>query len=125
MPASQALGHRGEDLAHRYLQRRGYTVVGRNYRATSGMAELDIIAWESGKLVFVEVKTRATADYGPPDRAISDEKRVRLFRGAREYARRAGVDWQNTRFDIVGVVLSDPPEFSHFHDVFPLSAALQ
>ena len=60
MSPDQVTGRRGEDLAHRYLQDQGLTVIGRNYRARSGMAELDIIAREGDKLVFVEVKTRAS-----------------------------------------------------------------
>ncbi len=122
MAPGHLTGRRGEDLAHRYLQEQGLIVIGRNYRARSGMAELDIIAREGETLVIVEVKTRASEEFGTPDRAIDEEKRIRLFRGAREYARRAGVDWQEVRFDIVGVVLSAPPSYSHFRDVFPLAA---
>ena len=125
MSPEHVTGRRGEDLAHRYLQERGFTVVGRNYRARSGMAELDIIAREGGTLVFIEVKTRASVEFGVPDRAVDEEKRIRLFRGAREYARRAGVGWEETRFDIVGIVLSEPPRYSHFRDVFPLTAEIQ
>ena len=43
---SQALGRRGEDLAHRFLRRQGYTIVARNYRLAAGDAEADVIAWE-------------------------------------------------------------------------------
>jgi putative endonuclease len=121
MSPDHLTGRRGEDLAHRYLQDQGLVVIGRNYRARSGMAELDIIARDGETLVFVEVKTRATEEFGTPDRAIDEEKRIRLFRGAREYARRAGVDWQKVRFDNIGIVLSAPPTYSHFRDVFPLA----
>jgi putative endonuclease len=116
-----AAGRRGEDLAHRHLQRQGFIVVGRNYLARSGLAELDVIAWEGDRLVFVEVKTRATGEFGPPDRAIDEQKRRHILRAAREYSRKAGVDWQHVRFDIVGVVLSPRPEITHFRDVFPVS----
>jgi hypothetical protein len=70
-----ALGRRGEDLAHRYLRRKGFKIVARNYRLASGTAEADVIAWEGAELVFIEVKSRRSGEYGPPDRAVGEEKR--------------------------------------------------
>ena len=118
--ANLAIGRRGEDLAHRYLRRQGLIITARNYRALSGAAELDLVAREGEKLVIVEVKTRTSSAYGPPDRAISEQKRRKLFRGARDYIRRAGIEWSRLRFDIVTVVLTNPPEIAHYRDVFPL-----
>src|SRR5689334_17626740 len=54
---TRALGRRGEDIAHRYLQREGMTVVARNYRTATGAGEIDLVAWHGDTLVFVEVKT--------------------------------------------------------------------
>ncbi len=115
---AQASGRRGEDLAHRFLQRRGFKVVARNYRARSGTGEIDLVAWDGPTLVFVEVKTRATGEFGAPDRAIDREKRLALVRAAREYARRANADWEQVRFDAVSVVLGSPPSVDHTPDVF-------
>lgn len=98
-------GRVGEDLAHRYLRCHGCTVVARNYRAMSGSGEIDLVVWQGPTLVFVEVKTRATSDFGEPDRAVDAEKQGRLRRAARDYARRAGVEWDQTRFDLVNVTL--------------------
>jgi putative endonuclease len=117
---TRAVGRRGEDLAHRHLRKLGFTVVGRNFRARSGLSELDIIAWENETLVFVEVKARSSAEYGSPERAMDPDKRRKLFRGAREYARSAGVEWSRVRFDIVNVLLSEPPDITHYRDVFSL-----
>ncbi len=111
-------GHLGEDLAHRYLRRHGCTVVSRNYRPRSGPGEIDLVAWHGGRLVFVEVKTRSTAAYGTPDRAVDGEKRTALERAARDYARRAGVGWEQTRFDIVSVVLGQPVQVDWMQDAF-------
>jgi putative endonuclease len=111
-------GRVGEDLAHRYLRSHGCTVVARNYRTRSGSGELDLVAWHGPTLVFVEVKTRATAEFGPPDRAVDAEKRAHLRRAARDYARRAGVEFRKTRFDIVSIVLSDPPKIEWLRDAF-------
>ena len=118
-----AHGAIGEDLAHRYLRRRGCTVVARNYRPRSGAGEIDLVAWEGETLVFVEVKTRSTAEFGPPDSAIDAEKRERLVRGARDYARRAGIAWERTRFDTVSVILGRPRYIAWQRDAFTATAA--
>ncbi len=81
-------------------------MVARNYRPPSGHGEIDLVAWHSGKLVFVEVKTRQTAEFGEPERAVDAEKQSHLRRAARDYARRAGVGWELARFDVVSVTLS-------------------
>ena len=99
-------GRLGEDLAHRFLRSRGCTVVARNYRPSAGHGEIDLVVWHAEKLVFVEVKTRDSAEFGEPDRAVDAEKQLHLIRVARTCARRAGVDWQRVRFDVVSVVLS-------------------
>ena len=100
------LGRRGEDLAHRYLRQRGYVVIARNYRLAAGDAEADIIAWQAETLVFIEVKSRQTDEFGAPERAVGPEKEVHLRRVAREYARKAGISLEQIRFDLVTVVFS-------------------
>ncbi len=120
MDPDLARGRRGEDIAHRFLQRQGMTVVARNHRTPSGSAEVDLIAWESETLVFIEVKSRATAEYGPPDRAIDQQKREKLARAAIDYAGRAGIPFDRIRFDVVTVLFTSPPKVSHFRDVFTI-----
>jgi putative endonuclease len=111
-------GRMGEDLAHRYLRRAGCAVVARNYRPPSGHGEIDLVAWDGEVLVFVEVKTRAVADFGPPESAVDLEKQANVRRAARDYARRAGVEWDRTRFDIVSVLLLHPPRIEWLRDAF-------
>jgi len=118
LPADQASGRRAEDLAHRFLQRRGMVIVARNYRPPSGAGEIDLIGWDDGCLAFVEVKSRASGEFGPPERAVDEEKRRFLERSARDYARRAGVDWNRVRFDIVSIVFTDPARVDFFADAF-------
>jgi putative endonuclease len=110
-------GRLGEDLAHRYLRDRGCTVVARNYRPPSGRGEIDLVVWHGEKLVFVEVKTRDSAEFGEPERAVDADKQLHLTRAARDYARRAGVEWQQVRFDVVGVILS-PRRIEWLRDAF-------
>ena len=114
-----ASGRRGEDLAHRFLQRRGFKVVARNFRSRSGAGEIDLVARDGDALVFVEVKSRRSEEFGTPDRAVDQEKRDTLVHTAREYARRAGIEWRKVRFDIVSVVFTDPPSLVHSIDAFP------
>ena len=118
MSEDHALGRRGEDIAQRFLQRAGIVIVDRNYRTSSGSGEVDLIGWEGDQLVFVEVKSRKTDEYGAPDRAIGPQKQARLIRAAREYARHAEVPWQKVRFDVVTILFGIPPVVSHFRDVF-------
>ena len=115
-------GRRGEDLAHRFLKRHGYTIVARNYRLASGEAEADLIAWDGETLAIVEVKSRETGEYGPPERAIGEQKRRHLLRVARAYARRIDLDWERVRFDVVTVILSRPPEIQLYRDALRTSA---
>ena len=113
-----ALGRRGEDLAHRYLRSSGYMVVARNYRPAGGEAEADIVARKGDTVVFVEVKTRSSADFGDPDRAIGEEKRRNIIRAARVYATRAEIDWRQVRFDTISIVMAKPPSITHVKDAF-------
>ena len=113
-----ALGRRGEDLAHRFLRKQGYIIVARNYRLSSGDAEADLIAREGEDLVIVEVKTRATDEFGPPEQAVNPEKRRHLMRVAREYARKTDTPWEQVRFDIVSIVLREPPEITLLRAAF-------
>ncbi len=122
--ADAATGRRGEDLAHRFLQRQGYTVVARNYRTPSGTGEIDLVAWDGPTLVFVEVKTRASEEFGTPDRAVDSEKERHLLNAARSYAHRAGVEMERARFDIVSVVLGEPPRLALIRDAFRTSQTI-
>ena len=112
-----ALGRKGENLAHRYLRNAGYTVIARNYRPGQD-SEIDIVARDGDKLVFVEVKSRRSAEFGSPDRAIDDVKKRHILRAARSFVTRSGDSWNRVRFDTVSVVFTTPPAISHQQDVF-------
>ena len=106
-PASEAehlkIGARGENLAYWYLRQAGYTIVARNRHARSGAGELDLVGWDGPVLSFVEVKTRTTADAGPPEAAVSKAKQKRIARAATEYLRRQRRKPLSYRFDIASV----------------------
>jgi putative endonuclease len=96
-------GQRGETLAYWYLRRSGYTIVARNLRARSGAGELDLVGWDGPILAFVEVKTRTSAEAGPPEAAVSRAKQRRIGKAAGEYLRRLRKKPVNYRFDIVSI----------------------
>jgi putative endonuclease len=120
----RAIGQRGEDLAHRYLQRQGFRVIGRNWRTRSGSAEIDIVAWDErdndgGTLVFVEVKARGSEERNAPERQIDLVKRRNMARGAAEFVRRFAKGQEKVRFDVVSVVLGTGSEqIRHWPDAF-------
>jgi putative endonuclease len=123
-PPAHASGRRGEDLAHRFLQRRGFSIVARNYRGRNGGVEVDLIGWDGPSLVFVEVKSRSSDDFGQPDEAVDREKQVRLIRAAGEYIHRRGVGWNDVRFDVVSIVCGQKPALTHIQDAFGRSTSL-
>ncbi|MBV8549703.1 MAG: YraN family protein [Acidobacteriaceae bacterium] len=112
-----ALGRRGEDLAHRYLHRAGFKVLARNYRPGAD-SEIDIVARDGEIVVFVEVKSRTSAEFGSPDRAIDPEKQRHIIRAAHSWATRAGIAWNQVRFDVISIVFTDPPAIHHHRDAF-------
>ena len=112
-----ALGRRGEDMAHRYLQKNGFTVVARNYKPGAD-SEIDIVARQGDLVIFVEVKSRTSAEFGSPDRAIDQEKQRHIVRAARAYVNRAAIEWNQVRFDTISVIFTDPPSIVHQQDAF-------
>ena len=95
--------------------------MARNYRLAAGDAEADIIAREGGTLAIVEVKSRTSSAFGPPDRAIGEDKRRHLLRVAREYARKTETPWEQVRFDVVTVILGEPPTIELFRNALSTS----
>ncbi|MGB3618587.1 MAG: YraN family protein [Catalinimonas sp.] len=116
MSRAHVHGRRGEELAAEYFEKRGWAVVARNYRHRR--AEVDLIVRREDLLVFVEVKTRASDAWGPPESFVTDAQAERVLRVADEYLHEH--DWTGAiRFDVVAVHLRpDGPELHHFEDAF-------
>ena len=108
---SKALGARAEDLAHRHLQRLGYKVVARNYRPPTGHGEIDIVAFEGQTLVCIEVKARTTDEISAPERAVGKLKRAALEAASIACARQYGISPAEVRFDLLALIMTDPPSF--------------
>ncbi len=100
LPASHlALGAEGEARAASYLASKGYRIVARNVRA--GGVELDLIVRRGRSVIFVEVKTRRSQRFGPPELAVDAAKRRRLVAGAAAWLRECGRGFEQFRFDVV------------------------
>jgi putative endonuclease len=97
------LGERGEDAAAKFLRRHGYKILVRRFKSRAG--ELDIVARQKDWLVFIEVKTRKTEQFGGPSEAVNREKQRHMSRVALDYLRLLDNPRIKFRFDIVEVLL--------------------
>ena len=110
------LGTTGEELAVNFLKKRGYTILERNYRNAFG--EIDIVARHRGTLVFVEVKTRMTDDYGKPFEAVDSRKQKKMKTTALMYLKRFRKEVP-ARFDVVSILLNEEsPGIDLIQDAF-------
>ena len=118
-PGSQKkeLGKKGEDLALRYLKKNGYRIFERNYVCKLG--EVDIIAKEKDTLAFIEVKTRTSTAFGPPQLAVNAAKQMQLSKVAQYFLKEKCLEDVKARFDVVAIVLGPRgPEIELIRDAF-------
>ena len=116
MAAHNDTGKWGEDLAVAYLEKKGYTIVERNWK--SGRRDIDIIALDDDVVVFVEVKTRRNRLYGEPEDAVDYHKLQNLQQAISHYVKFRNIR-QDIRFDIISVVgtLGSEPDIQHIQNV--------
>lgn len=108
-------GQAGENLAAEFLEKKGYEIIARNFR--SKRSEIDLIVKKNNMMVFVEVKTRTSFSYGPPEAFVDYAKANMIVEGAEQYT--FDKKWEgNIRFDIVSVKMGPEPEIVHFEDAF-------
>jgi putative endonuclease len=110
------LGQAGEDQAAKFLERRGYRIVERNYRTPNG--EIDLIAVHEGSVVFVEVKTRSSDAFGAPELAVTPQKQRRMIKAALGYIKRRQFHQMPCRFDIVAISMSAEKEIELIQNAF-------
>ncbi len=99
---TKEIGDFGEDAAEKYLKDNDYEVLKRNFRLKFG--EIDIIAKQNDCIVFVEVKTRKSSDFGQPSEYVNLRKQIRIKKAAAVY-----IDIENNdiRFDVIEVFYSE------------------
>jgi putative endonuclease len=97
-------GATGEKMAARFLRQQGYKILYRNFRGRSG-GEIDIVCRDDDTLVFVEVKTRGSEDFGRPFETIARDQKRRISLGALAWLRMLNDPDILFRFDVVEVVM--------------------
>ena len=92
-------------MACRELERRGYAILARRYRRRGG--EVDIVARQGPTIVFVEVKTRDSREFGTGVESVTALKRRRMADVALDYLVRHRLTSSACRFDVVSIELTD------------------
>ncbi len=118
MVTTAETGAYGERIAAAHLRRHGYRVLTRNYKVIGG--EIDIICRHKDALVFAEVRTRSSEDFGRPIDTIGSAKQNALRHAARRYLELLDRDDIYYRFDAVEVMLKsgEIPVCTLISDVF-------
>ncbi|MDM1378855.1 YraN family protein [Myroides marinus] len=116
MAINHDVGKEGEEAAVQYLINKGYEIVIRNYYADK--AELDIVALKDGILVFVEVKTRSSLDFGSPQDFVTNKKIKLMIKAANFFIEEFERE-EEGRFDIIAIhKVGNKFDIEHIEDVF-------
>ncbi len=98
-------GAAGEKLAQDFLKKKGYRIITTNYRSPAG--EIDIIARQKNCLVFVEVRTKKSLQFGTPEESITASKREKLRANALYYLEEQTGQPASWRIDVVAIEMDD------------------
>ena len=121
-----ATGLRGEEAAFFYLKACGYVVVARRWSTPKLPGDIDLIAWDSDTLCFVEVKTRTGRNLVPAEFSVDQHKQNTLRSLASIFRKRLPEPFRSqtlVRFDVVAVYLpgvgtTGDPEVKLFRAAF-------
>jgi len=97
----QEVGKLGEKLARKFLQKRGYHIQETNFHCREG--EIDIIAQQKDYLVFIEVRTKSSLDFGSPEESITSAKKEKLIASALTYINTHQNLPSSWRIDVVAI----------------------
>ncbi|MBI1314221.1 YraN family protein [bacterium] len=112
-------GDRGENEAAKFLKRKGYRILAKQFETRWG--ELDLICLDGDCIVFVEVKTRRSAATTQPGEAVDARKQAHLTKAAFYWLKQNNLLEHRARFDIVAIVWPDEskqPQIEHFENAF-------
>lgn len=98
----------GETFAAEHLEASGYKILNQNYRYQRG--EIDLIAKQDNRIVFVEVKTRRSLKYGLPQGAVTIKKQRQISKVALAYLQSENLMDSPCRFDVIAIILSPQSE---------------
>lgn len=114
---SHSTGIQGEEVASRYIVKKGYRILERNYRCEH--YEIDIIAEHGNIIVFIEVKTARTKRFGPSIMWVTPEKIKHISRAAEEYIATHDTNGFSFRFDVIGLeVKGGKTQINHIENAF-------
>ncbi|TYP93950.1 putative endonuclease [Fodinibius salinus] len=117
--SNREIGDEGEELAAAYLESKGYTILERNYHFEH--AEVDIVAYDNeAYIIFVEVKTRSSNQFGEPEEYVDDEKIANVYKAAEAWLYERKMDGAPVRFDVIGILQQkgQAPDISHYENAF-------
>lgn len=119
MADKKLLGRWGERRSERFLKRKGFKKLARNFSCRTG--EIDLVMVDAdGAVVFVEVKTRAGEDFEPTESAITPAKKAKLLRTARYFLATHKIENRPLRFDVIAIVLGQTgrSQIRHYENAF-------
>ncbi len=115
---NQSKGKLGEDLAATYLQKKGYSIISRNFNSPFG--EIDLIATFKNTLIFIEIKTRSGNEYGAPQEAVTPWK-IKSITKTGQYFRLLHPKLPEAlQIDVIAISLNaekNLPEIGHLENV--------
>lgn len=114
--SNKIIGKLGEEHAQKFLKKMGWKILETNYRY-SRFAEIDIIAKDKDIIVFVEVKTRSTTNFGHPFEAISKSKLQNIFKAGLAYLQTTKETYKSYRIDVVSVIGKENPKVEHLKNI--------
>lgn len=113
---STSKGNLAEEKAVKFLEEKNYSVLERNWRFKK--YEVDIIAKDNDKIVFIEVKSRGTDAFGEPEMAVTLKKQRFLVAAADQYIRDNNIELES-RFDIISIlVINNNITVKHLQEAF-------
>ena len=117
MATHNDLGKQGEGLAAQFLTKNGYEILDENW--VHGKAEIDLIAYINKQIIFVEVKTRTSVNFGRPEDFVSEAKQKQMELAANEYIEIMNHQGE-VRFDIISVLFDKQNNYTinHIQDAF-------
>jgi putative endonuclease len=118
MSNAHALGKSGEAAALAYLKKKKFRIIEQGFRFHRG--EIDIIGYDRGTLVFVEVKTRRSSDFGLPEESVTSRKQSQIRNLAAAYLAVHNLEQVPCRFDILALFYTEKEGFKirHIADAF-------
>jgi putative endonuclease len=117
MNNNKATGNKGEQLAAKYLEEKGFAIIAANWRYR--FWEVDIIASKENILHFFEIKTRTSDKFGNPEESIGKKKMQNLRNAAEEY-QYLHPEWKYIQFDVLAITMNygQPIEYLLLEDVY-------